>query len=894
MKNISYRKKPTKTKEIKYITKQINDLNREILLTERLKQESQNKYEKQSFKITETKVKLEKELDSILKTLNEKENKIYNIQKLNLENFKKEISKYTKILEELERKKIEINIDISTIEKNISDLTQKIFKMKKSYKNNVKNSENLKEEAENILKELHELENKYPDEFNYLRENIQFQNSIIQLNTMNKEINNIIKEKKRKIDEYNKIKNNLEEKLNDTEKEKNKDEEELNNLFNNDMIKRLSEYIRKEISDKFLWDNLREIINKYNIELNIENEGMSFLNRLNKYLTQEINDIYNNTYLKEKKENENKLKSLNRKKKQLEMKSENEGKEYIHIIGKIKDIEDKLKIDNDKFMKIYTLYTNTVNLLNNITEENKTEIFNQYCRSILIENNNNYKESKDDYRKNYENLIGMYLKEINSKAKNINNINQSLNRNNEEIENLNNELNKINNELHTLKTQIKSLSNERKINFEKIKNINSNLALRNQNLKNSFEQLSKEEYNEFIKENEETLNHIKKFYGTKMVNKVNKEKKEELYQDKVMEHMKIRESINKCLNFINNYQAKNKIIKDEYENISPQYQDLNEELNELNEKKEEKIKNQHLIEKSSKELNDKINQILLKKEENFIYEKKRLYNLENMNYYFDKIKSIKLKLDNLEKNKLQNDNNQEKNQTELNTKRLELREKNINLKKQLINLQMNIKNSNEEENNKLIKENKKNNDFEQLINITSDINKKGELFNARTISLNNNEKDEEEEFLLYSEIMLPLLEGIEIYQKYGDKVKQSKEFNPFNFDNPLDFGYKERILLLNLEDDTINFYYDETLKRIESKFYLKDIKGLFLTLPAKKIIKEKKKGEYNNLINKDNIPIAFITNSDNIELIIPNYTNYLAIENLMDPHNKENYYKLKN
>ena len=89
MKSISYRKKPTKNKEIKYITNQINDLNREIHLIERLKQESQNKYEKQSFKIIETKVKLEKELDSLLKTLNEKENKIYNIQKLNLENFKK-------------------------------------------------------------------------------------------------------------------------------------------------------------------------------------------------------------------------------------------------------------------------------------------------------------------------------------------------------------------------------------------------------------------------------------------------------------------------------------------------------------------------------------------------------------------------------------------------------------------------------------------------------------------------------------------------------------------------------------------------------------------------------------------------------------------------------------
>ncbi len=271
------------------------------------------------------------------------------------------------------------------------------------------------------------------------------------------------------------------------------------------MVKRLSEYIRKEINDKFLWDNLREIINKYNTELNIENEGISFINRLSEFWTQEINDIYNNQYLKEKKENEKKLKSLNIKKKQLEMKSENESKEYIQIIEKIKEIEDNLKIDNEKFMKIYTLYTNTVNLLKNITEENKNEIFNQYCKSILIENNNNYKESNDDYRKNYGNLIGMYIKEINNKAKNIKNINQSLNRNNDEIENLKNDLNKINNELNTLKTQIKSLTNERKINFEKIKNTNSNLALRNQNLKNTFEKLSKEEYNEFIKENEETL-----------------------------------------------------------------------------------------------------------------------------------------------------------------------------------------------------------------------------------------------------------------------------------------------------------------------------------------------------------------------------------------------------
>jgi hypothetical protein len=57
-----------------------------------------------------------------------------------------------------------------------------------------------------------------------------------------------------------------------------------------------------------------------------------------------------------------------------------------------------------------------------------------------------------------------------------------------------------------------------------------------------------------------------------------------------MEDMKIRESINKCLNFINSYQTKNTIIKEEDENISPQYQDPNDELNELNKQKKKKLK----------------------------------------------------------------------------------------------------------------------------------------------------------------------------------------------------------------------------------------------------------------------------------------------------------------
>lgn len=887
---VSSNKKPSKTKEIKFISKQINDINREIQLTEKLKQESQNKFEKHSLKITETKVKLEQELDSILKTLNEKENKIYNIQKLNLENFKKEISKYTKILQELEKKKIEINIDLSSIEKNISDINQKIFKMKKTYKNNAKNSENLKEEAEKTMKQLQELENEYPDEYNYLRENIQLQNSITELNKKNKLINNLIYEKKVKIYELNSSKKNLEEKLNEEIQEKNKNQDNFDKLFKNEILKRISEYMKKEIEDEFIWDYLKEIIIKYYSEESHDLQGISFLNELNDVWSQEINDIYNNIFIKEKKEKEQILQSLIIKKKQFEMKSQIKTKEYLQIKEKIQEVEKKIQKNDDEFNKIYNLYTNAVNLLKDVTIANKGEIFDQFFSLTLIEDNSKYNQSKDDYQKNFQNLITMFLKEIKTKSREKKNIQGELNSNEEEIKKLSDEKNKIEKEIENLNQEIKNLNDEKKMNNEKIKKTNSNIAIRNQNLKNSFEKISKEEYNEFLKENQDTLNNIKKIYGTKIVNKVNKEKKEEFYQDKVKEHMKIRESINKCLNFIKNYESKNKSIKEEYDLIYPQYQDLNDELNDLKLRREEQIKNQNLIEKSSKELNDKINQILIKKEEHFINEKKRLYNLENMNYYLDKLKTIKLKLDSLEKNKIRNENNQEKNQNEINSKRLELREKNVNLKKKLVNLQMNI-NPNKEEESKLSTKDKFN-ESEKLINLTNDMNKKEELFNAK-MTLDINKKEEvEDEFTLYSEIMLPLLEGIEIYQKYGEK-NNMREFNPFKFDNPIDFGYKERILLLNLDDDTINIYYDDTLRRIESKYLLKNIKGLFLTLSAKKIIKEKKLGESSNLINKDNIPIALITNNDNIELIIQNYSNYLAIENLMDPNNKEKYFKLK-
>jgi hypothetical protein len=71
-------------KEIFEIENKIFDVQKEIKMNNKNKKIVNEKYEKKINKFVDNKIDFENELDKILKKLNEKENLIYNIQKLKI------------------------------------------------------------------------------------------------------------------------------------------------------------------------------------------------------------------------------------------------------------------------------------------------------------------------------------------------------------------------------------------------------------------------------------------------------------------------------------------------------------------------------------------------------------------------------------------------------------------------------------------------------------------------------------------------------------------------------------------------------------------------------------------------------------------------------------------
>ena len=98
----------------------------------------------------QNKLNLEKDLDNTLKELNEKEALIYNIQKQNFELFKHEITKYHKVLTQLQtqlkEKEKQFN-NISTIELIQENNTEMLNEERLSHINEINIAQNKAELA---------------------------------------------------------------------------------------------------------------------------------------------------------------------------------------------------------------------------------------------------------------------------------------------------------------------------------------------------------------------------------------------------------------------------------------------------------------------------------------------------------------------------------------------------------------------------------------------------------------------------------------------------------------------------------------------------------------------------------------------------------------------------
>jgi hypothetical protein len=134
-----------------------------------------DKYEKHIDKLEKAIYKQEEELEKSIRALNEKEAKVFEVQKVKLEAFRYEIGKYENIYRDLEEKQ---NILLDTIKKSnyeeedLYNRTYMIYEDYLSFNNEIVLN---KKKIVEMKETLNDIEKTYPKEFEFLLEDIQLE-----------------------------------------------------------------------------------------------------------------------------------------------------------------------------------------------------------------------------------------------------------------------------------------------------------------------------------------------------------------------------------------------------------------------------------------------------------------------------------------------------------------------------------------------------------------------------------------------------------------------------------------------------------------------------------------------------------------------------------------------
>jgi hypothetical protein len=134
-----------------------------------------DKYEKHIDKLEKTIYKQEEELEKSIRALNEKEAKVFEVQKVKLEAFRYEIGKYENIYRDLEEKQ---NILLETIkvsnydEEDLYNRTYMIYEDYLSFNNEIVFN---KKKIVEMKETLNDIEKTYPKEFEFLLEDIRLE-----------------------------------------------------------------------------------------------------------------------------------------------------------------------------------------------------------------------------------------------------------------------------------------------------------------------------------------------------------------------------------------------------------------------------------------------------------------------------------------------------------------------------------------------------------------------------------------------------------------------------------------------------------------------------------------------------------------------------------------------
>ena len=899
------------TRDIYVLKTKIAHVEDKIHITE-IDKEKLKKLEKEKIsKIEEEKQNIELNIDNTFAELNSKKEKIYLEQKKNLEKFKDELKKLTDIYEKNEQKNLESKKEEDEINEKKSLLQKRADEYKENYEKIKQEMNELKSEAQNRLKTLDELKEKYPKEYEYFQEKFKYLKKINELKQDNINIEKEISNLEKNINDSINIKNekNVIGKKYLTEKVRN--DSKIEELKSGIALEQLENDLQKHNSDIFSWNYIKEIMIQYYGEKYYNEKKRDYIDNLRDLWTNRINYIFNEEYLRTKRAKESKLEILLNRLSELELNNKKASEESNQLNEESEMLKEELNIDENDFNKVYTIFNDVILLLNNINEENEDEIFDQHFINVIISINPEYSNMKEYDKNNFDRLIQLYIQELIEHSKSKKNLVMRNIKCEEFIEEHNNENKTIENEINEKNKKIEDLQNKKVKNTEEISKIKNIIEVKTTEMKKYLNEICEEKFQTYKEENSEVLKNFNKIYGKKILTKANKVQKEKIYEDRINEHIKMKDLMENMTKYINEYNIKNKELNEKIIEQTNEYDKIMTQVDEINFNLEEK----NLKNKSEREAHEKLkNEIDNKVKEQSIKlktEKEKLEKKENLDFYIEKIKKLNNDLKNIEKKKEKIFEQFSLFFQQVQEEQLKLQEQSHQLKLQLLEFKSiedenafgsKVRNNNDNEINNNNEEEKNNEEQNYLMN-----QRKEEYLNQKK-SENRLEIPENEDIFaehmgymntadveiydidMFNENIKPLFEGVKVYKRFTEKAVKTEyeEYDPIKNKNtiPEAYDYALRKLYANIKEKQFEFFTLDGIPKIEAMLKFEQILGIKYSDNAKKIIKIKnsklRTGNRNDFIAKDNIPFSIMTKNNNWDIVCPEYTTYLAIKTMID------------
>ena len=896
------------TRDIYVLKTKIAHIEDKIRITEIDKQKLKKLEKEKIEKIEEEKRSVENDIDKAINEINKKKEKIFNIQKANLDNFKQEFGKLTSAYEESVKKANEKTNEENEKNSKKQELKNEADNIKKMYDQAKEEINKLKEEANDKVKQRDQIKNDFPKEYEYFQEKIKYFRKIEELKQENKKID----KEKRELEKIIANDSQIKKEKNVAERkfviEKNRNEDKIEELKSGIALEQLENDLKKHNSDIFSWSYIKEIMIQYYGEKYYDETTKDYIDNLRDIWTNRINYIFNEEYLRTKRAKESKLETIMNRLSELESNNRAETEEAKQLTEESENLKEEINIDENDFNKVYSIFNDVILLLNQIDDQNEDKIFSEHFIEQIININPEYNNMKEYARNNFDRLINLYINELIEHSKSKKNLIMRNKKCNEFIEEKNNENKILENQIDENNTRLEELIEKRKENLKEIGKIQNIIEVKTTEMKKYLNEICEEKFKNYKEENAETLKNFNKIYGKKILTKANKVQKEKIYEDRINEHIKMKDLMENISNYIKQFQIKSKELNEKIISLANKYQETMDQVTEMElneeEEKEKGKKEEEIRANLKKEMDKKFEEQKIKLKN----QKAKLEKQENIEYYIDILKKKNVQLKNISKKKEKVFEQFSIFFQQVQEEQLKLQEQSHQLKLQLLEFKSledenafgsKVKMPNQEETN--INEEEKNNSqdeeyFKQREERLSQLklNNKLEIPETEDIfGLESGENTAEVEVYdidMFHQNVKPLFEGVNVYKRFSEKAVKTEyeEYDPIKNRGvlPEAFDYALRKLYANINEGQFEFFTIEGIPKKEAVLPFEQIVGIRHSDNAKKIIKMKQEkpqtGTKFDFIGKDHIPFSIMTKNNNWDIVCPEYATYLAIKTMIE------------